>query len=285
MDQHLSKLSDAIGSIAVVLSNPEIEAKANDFLDKLTDQATTIYGQSMDALYNETHIGGGMHRLFDGGHDFFGAWGAVTSAVSDDSLWTEMSAYVAELWKDVVTPAGLPVVTWDQATYEKFSNLFEQIPGVTSDVVEDIVTYTGAEFSIGIIGFAALLATVRNQDASRYYQICGALGISAMVSANPLLVAIVIVASLRGLVGDKQVNARSIVVKSAGRGALYGAAVVVPAAVLGPIGLLTSPPLLFGIHRAEKLIEKRRFQKFAREASSAFLIERAKYRALPAPTN
>ena len=37
--------------------------------ESVTDGPGSIYDKAMDAEYIRTHIGGGDHRLFDGGHD------------------------------------------------------------------------------------------------------------------------------------------------------------------------------------------------------------------------
>ena len=40
----------------------------------------TIYDKAMDAEYLTTYIGGGNHRIFDGGHTILGAIKAVRDA-------------------------------------------------------------------------------------------------------------------------------------------------------------------------------------------------------------
>ena len=42
------------------------------WLQKYTETSSTIYDKAMDNSYNSSHVGGGDHRLFDGGHDFAG---------------------------------------------------------------------------------------------------------------------------------------------------------------------------------------------------------------------
>ncbi len=52
----------------------------NDLTQAVVDGSATIYDKAMDAEYLETHIGGGLHRLFDGGHTISGAWDAARDA-------------------------------------------------------------------------------------------------------------------------------------------------------------------------------------------------------------
>lgn len=48
--------------------------------DLFAHSKATIYDRAMDWNYIQTHIGGGFHRHFDGGHTFLGAWQAVKEA-------------------------------------------------------------------------------------------------------------------------------------------------------------------------------------------------------------
>ena len=41
----------------------------------------SIGRKAMDAEYLRTHIGGGWHRLYDGGHSLVGSWKAVSEAL------------------------------------------------------------------------------------------------------------------------------------------------------------------------------------------------------------
>ena len=49
-----------------LLANAELSI--NSWLQSMVSGAPTIYDRAMDATYNSTHIGGGLHRMFDGGH-------------------------------------------------------------------------------------------------------------------------------------------------------------------------------------------------------------------------
>ena len=55
----------------------KLASDLNDVLAGLAKGPATIYDKAMDAEYLATHIGGGSHRLFDGGHTIAGAFQAV----------------------------------------------------------------------------------------------------------------------------------------------------------------------------------------------------------------
>jgi hypothetical protein len=92
------------------------------WMGHLFTSRATIYDQAMDRVYRETHIGGGDHRLFDGGHDPIGAWEAVSHANPDDTFLHDLSAYFVAMWKDMATPNGMPIVTWDPDTFHAVSH-------------------------------------------------------------------------------------------------------------------------------------------------------------------
>src|SRR5215211_3805548 len=56
---------------------------SNWLTDHLSNQYATVASKAMDAEYLRTHIGGGWHRLYDGGHSLAGSWKAVSSSLPD----------------------------------------------------------------------------------------------------------------------------------------------------------------------------------------------------------
>ena len=78
------------------LTNAALASDVATSIDRWTREsfnaAATIYDKATDAEYLQTHIAGGLHRLFDGGHDLIGAWKAVRHARVDDSLAQEVAA-------------------------------------------------------------------------------------------------------------------------------------------------------------------------------------------------
>ena len=81
-----------------------------------------MYDKAMAAAYNATRIGGGNHRLFDGGHSLVGAFQVVREASSDDSIFEASAGLLQALARDATTPRGFPLVTWDQYTFNGLMN-------------------------------------------------------------------------------------------------------------------------------------------------------------------
>ena len=85
----------------------------------MTKAVATVYDKAMDKSYLTHKIGGGNHRMFDGGHDLAGAWEAVKSARPDDTFQEEVIGYASALWKDFTTVKGLPFTTWEPETFNE----------------------------------------------------------------------------------------------------------------------------------------------------------------------
>ena len=116
--------AQAFAIIQSSLSSPQISREINDWLQSLVKGLATDYDRRMDAVYNANRIGGGgsYHRLFDGGHSPIGSFQAVRDALPDDSMYEEVAGWLQALARDATTPRGLPLVTWDQETFNNLAN-------------------------------------------------------------------------------------------------------------------------------------------------------------------
>ncbi len=82
----------------------------------LSHQSPTPGSKAMDAEFLRTHIAGGWHRLYDGGHTIAGSWKAVSEALPDHlSLLDKIGTWANEYWKDLITVNGMPIVLLDHA--------------------------------------------------------------------------------------------------------------------------------------------------------------------------
>lgn len=109
------------------------------------------FDQAMDANYIETHIGGGNHRLFDGGHDILGAWKAAGTVTSNNK--EKVIGWLSGLWNDLITPKGLPFVTITPEQYEYLCNVLKFMP---RNKVYDMLSYTPME----LLGIGSTIPTV-----------------------------------------------------------------------------------------------------------------------------
>ena len=176
-----------------LLANAELSSTINSWLQSMVSGAPTIYDRAMDATYNSTHIGGGLHRMFDGGHTVPGAFEAVRNASPDDNIFQEAAGLLQALARDATTPMGLPLVNWDRDTFYGLANTLEGF-GVSRDWLIDLVNYDAVELVGSSIGVVAIALNWNNEDIEEFTTIVGGMGLSAAVSANPLLLVVTIVA-------------------------------------------------------------------------------------------
>ena len=155
----------------------------------------TAYDKAMDAYYSATHIGGGFHRLFDGGHDLIGAWEAAgrAAAANGDIFSERVAGYLAAIWKDVVTPQGLPVNTIDYDWYSGINDTLREKLHVPAGWVADMASFTATETIGAGIAVAAAAFRWNESEIEKFSSLVGSFGVSTIVSANPLLGIVTIV--------------------------------------------------------------------------------------------
>lgn len=123
----------------------DLSPQLNDLVQAAVKGKATIYDKAMDAEFLATHIGGGNHRLFDGGHTLFGAIKATHGASPDDTLIQEALGGMQGLLRDVSTPKGLPLANWDKPTYDSVANSLQSTfgMGVISGVSQPVTSQAG----------------------------------------------------------------------------------------------------------------------------------------------
>ena len=206
--------------------------------------APTIYDKAMDRLYLSMRQGGGNHRLFDGGHTLTGAWRRVAAASPNDSVMQEAIGYIKALTKDISTPKGLPIATWNRAVYNRAAEFAARF-GIPKEYFAKGVSMTADDLlSSGISGVFIALHW-NSGDAKMFTRLVSSAGVIAIAQANPLLAAVVLIATVRAFqiavendqYADAVVGALQGVI---GTGSAIAAAVIVTAAISGPIGVVMS---------------------------------------------
>ena len=180
---------DIISVMAPFLAVPELlKWSAN-----LTKSTATIYDKALDANYLKTHIGGGNHRLFDGGHDPISAIGRIRDASEDDTFKEEVLGYFTAMWKDVTTTKGLPFVTLDKANYDEYINWFsDKLPFIEKGYYYDLMSFDVFEVFSSSLGAVSFLFVLNNKDQIKLAEMLGSIGITSIISANPIMGVLVI---------------------------------------------------------------------------------------------
>ena len=229
------------------LASPDASNMLNAWLQGIVEGVPTIYDKAMDAKYISTHIGGGDHRLFDGGHTIAGAFQAVRNASPDDSIFEEAAGFLQALARDATTPRGLPLVAWDQDTFNSLADNLGRV-GIPRDWVKDMASYDAVELIGASLGVLAIALNWNNDDVEEFSRLVGSMGLAAVVGANPLLLIVTVVALGRAFnVARKTGDWKEFTDGLARGGICTGAVLLVTSMVSGPAVVVLLTGICVGI--------------------------------------
>ena len=231
----LSTVKDYTGNIANLPTILPILSQSQwlNYLETLTTSAATNFDKAMDAKYLQDAIGGGNHRLFDGGHTLGGAWSNVAEMCAKTGCSTEeqINGYFGALWKDATTPKGLPFMTMEKQTYDSLADKLSNY-GVSKNWAYDALSYDAFEILGAGISAAAVVYFLKTEQIEELSQALGAMGIVSVLSANPLLALVMISSVAYAIATGTDLNAKAAmegVVKSS---IISGALILLPGAFL-----------------------------------------------------
>ena len=252
--------TQTFAALQSLLANADLSRAINDWLQGLVAGTPTIYDRAMDATYNATHIGGGLHRMFDGSHTIPGAFQAVRNASPDDNIFQEAAGLLQGLARDATTPMGLPLVNWDQGTFSGLADTLGSL-GIPRDWLVDMVNYDAVELVGSSIGVIAIALNWNNEDVEEFSSLVGGMGLSAAVSANPLLLLVTIVALAKAFhIARKSGDWKEFSDGLARGGICTGAVLLVMSLVGGPAVVVLLTGICVGVvaHRATGKCERGR---------------------------
>ena len=251
----------------------------NGLLASMVDGPATIYDKAMDAAYLATRIGGGNHRMFDGGHTILGAFRAVRDASPDDTIVEEAMGFLQSLFRDMTTVKGLPLANWDKATYDKVSGSLASEFGIRKDWFYDINSYDASQLLSGVIGVVATALYWNRADTEAFAKLVGGMGVSALARANPLLLVVTVVALARAFHKAHHTGEYAELVDGQIKGVVNAGAPLVAAsqvAVLGgPAGLALLVGLTTGVlvHKATQNVSVVEIGQFLAERATIAATE------------
>ena len=274
-----SASTHASGALATTqgLLASALSADLNALLQDMVSGSATLYDKAMDAVYLETRIGEGNHRLFDGGHTVAGALEAVRHASPDDTVLQEAMAFLDSMFKDMTTAKGLPLANrnWDPATYEQVASYLQSNFGISRDWFYDINSYDAAELLGGVVGVVATAMSWNRADTEAFGKLVGGMGLSAALSASPLLLTVTVVALAKAFHKAHVAGEYAEFVDGHLKGGIASgaslAAVAQVSVLGGPAGLAMLAGLSAGMlaHKATKTVSVRHIGEFVKECGVA----------------
>ena len=239
----------------------------------------TIYDKAMDAAYIATRIGGGNHRLFDGGHTILGAFRAVRDASPDDTIVKEAMGLLQGLFRDMTTPKGLPLANWDKATYDKVSDFLASKLSIPKDWFHDLNTYDAAQLLGGVVGVVATALCWNRADTESFARLVGGMGVSALARTNPLLLLVTVVALARAFHKAHHTGEYAELVDGQLKGGVSAGATLVAASQVaafgGPAGLALLVGMTAGVlvHQATQNVSVVQIGEFVADRATVAATE------------
>ena len=219
----------------------------NDLMQGMMKGTATIYDKAMDAAYIATNEGGAYHRLFDGGHTLGGAVTAGHSASADDGIIQEALGTVQGLLRDGTTPMGLPVVTWDKATFDQVTGVLQSYLHIPKDWFYDLNTFDATELLGSTVGVVAMALHWNRADTEGFAKLAGSMGLSSALAANPALLVVTVVALARAFQQARQTGDYAALVDGQVKGAIGTGSTLAAVSLVGVAGGPAGVALLAGL--------------------------------------
>ena len=199
----INKLSVGLSGLLAVPYGKQLER----FFSKIIEETPSIYDKAIDKFYNETHIAGHLHRLFDGSHSPIKMWEKVKETLPNDSNFEELKNYFISMAKDLQTPMGIPLHNIENI--EAYKSLASQISNtflIKKQWLYDFQSVDVLEVLSSTIGVVALFFGWKKKDKEEFAELCASLGLAGAVGANPFLLIIALIALAKSFTQNKNKN-------------------------------------------------------------------------------
>ena len=145
------------------------------------------YDKIMDQCYRETHIGGGAHRHFDGSHTLKGSYEAIKKATGS----VDPVEYLKSLFKELVTPEGIPLLTLDKNHHEMISYEISEslggavLPGQIRQYMRDLNSLNAGEIAVAGLGAVFMCLAWHSKDPRAISRITASNICLGIATGNP----------------------------------------------------------------------------------------------------
>ena len=174
------------------------------------------------------------------GHTIAGAFQAVRGASTEESIIQEGLGFVQGMFRDR-RRQGAAAGELGQGDVRPSRRLHGVAVYVGRDWFYDLNSYTSAELVGGSIGILAVVFQWNRADTESFSRMVGSMGVAAVISANPLLLVIMVVAFARAFQRSRMDSQYGDLVDGSVRGAVVATltifAVAQVAMVGGPVSL------------------------------------------------
>ena len=197
------------------------------YLETITASAATKFDKALDAKYLQTALGGGNHRMFDGGHTLGGAWSNIAGmcAKTGCSSREQVNGYFEALLKDWTTPKGLPFMTMEKQTYDSIADSLKRY-GINKNWTYDALSYDALEVLAAGISAAVAVYFLKTEQIEELSEALGAMGVVSVLGL--VMISSVAYAIATGV----DLNAKDVAKGVAKTSVISGALVLLPTVFL-----------------------------------------------------
>lgn len=249
--KYKSLVESSFNYLTIALSTPGFESELSRHLAERYNLNTNVYDKAIDAVYNQTHIGGPMlHHNLDGNHTWVGAIQALQESFPNDSDFQNAYHTLVHLAKDMTTPSGInPFLT--QSDFLQYKEFFVSDFNIPKSVVNDLLNINAIELCGAVTATIALLYDFNEIQMDRLGQYTGRLSLSSYLAGNPALILVTAICLGRicyGLwKGESMKELLSGVIQGAlSAGSFFCVAACFPSSIF--VGLIVAVTACFGIN-------------------------------------
>ncbi len=219
------------------------------------------YDRAIDAVYNTTRAGGsGFHHLLDGQHSILGAFNAVHHVSADDSWVRELGNATEHIVRDTASSSGInPFFSLTPEQFDTLGSLTAHL-GISKVYLADALTLNGSELLGGSVALLSAVMMGRSPQPEKLSRFAGGCLVSAVVSANPILMPIAAASMVYAI--SKAEDRKAVMIQS-GKGALVsGSALLASTLVGGPVwlgcvaGFMTAIAISYALDHPQKALER-----------------------------
>lgn len=184
-DDHL--FHDGAEYLGLVLSTPTLEREISRWLAAKYNVNSSTYDRAIDAVYNQTHIGGPhIHHNLDGSHTWAGAIQTLQDAFPEDSDFQRAFHALVHLANDCTTPSGInPFLNPHE--FEVCKTFLIESFHLPRSLANDLLNINAAELVGAAVATTALLLGLSEHQLDTLGEYVGRLTFASYFAGNPVL--------------------------------------------------------------------------------------------------
>jgi len=243
--------------LSMALASPGVEAMISSSLSRQFNVNSTVYDGAIDAIYNETRVGGSvLHHNVDGSHTWTGALEALREAFPNDPEHVRAYHATLHLARDLTTPSGINPLVNPESFVSAKHFLTESI-GLSAHAANDLLNLNAAEVCGAGVAAVALALGMRRPELSSLGRLGGRLLLAGYIAGNPALLLVSTVCLGRACYGLWRGDSLADLVGGLAVGGVTAAGFFATAAIVsGPVfvGVIAGAAAAAAVNHAAKAV-------------------------------